>query len=292
MQPGITTEFAANWEAKPQAIGRTSDGLEVSRWKGSFEAAQEFPCTVMPFTVVAVHENTIFDHTLITEGREVRRADIRAGAIQIVPASVEASGRCAPGPYVFHHVQIPDEALLSVASDMEKAQWELIDPRYDRHDPLLVGLAGRLNASLASTELVEKLRADELGHGFVTRLLSAYCAWPVTRTHHALSAWRLKRVLDYIEDRLPRPMELAELARIGGYSVSHFRAGFQRAMGCSPSTYVMRRRVICAQMSLAKKTLSLSRIATDCGFVDQAHFTRRFRATTGVTPAQYRKDRS
>jgi AraC-like DNA-binding protein len=47
-----------------------------------------------------------------------------------------------------------------------------------------------------------------------------------------------------------------------------------------------------ARKRLRATTDAVGRIATDCGFYDQAHFTRAFKKHTGQTPLEYRRGRN
>jgi transcriptional regulator GlxA family with amidase domain len=57
----------------------------------------------------------------------------------------------------------------------------------------------------------------------------------------------------------------------------------------TPLDYLRTVRVQAAQRMLAGTTTSIAAIAADTGFTDQSHFTRRFRQSTGLTPAAYRR---
>ena len=54
----------------------------------------------------------------------------------------------------------------------------------------------------------------------------------------ALPAWRLRRVIEYVEAHLDEDLTLAELAGVAGFSVSHFKPLFKtrrRACRCTAS---------------------------------------------------------
>jgi len=57
----------------------------------------------------------------------------------------------------------------------------------------------------------------------------------------------------------------------------------------SVGDYVLRLRLLMAQRRLRETADAIGRIATDCGFYDQSHFTRAFKAHTGLAPQQYRR---
>ena len=56
--------------------------------------------------------------------------------------------------------------------------------------------------------------------------------------------------------------------------------------GTSPYRYLLMRRLDFARERIALRR-PLVEVAFTAGFADQAHFTRVFKATFGVTPARY-----
>lgn len=75
---------------------------------------------------------------------------------------------------------------------------------------------------------------------------------------------------------------------MGMHPVSLARA-FRRQFGCSITEYIRRARILRAAQQLAEGGEALAGIAADTGFSDQAHFTRAFRAETGLPPGQFRR---
>ena len=61
-----------------------------------------------------------------------------------------------------------------------------------------------------------------------------------------------------------------------------------QTIGTTPREYLLSLRVEAARRLLVTSDTSLAAIATDCGFTDQSHFTKRFQKVTGMTPHQYR----
>jgi AraC family transcriptional regulator len=104
-----------------------------------------------------------------------------------------------------------------------------------------------------------------------------------------LPKWRLKRVVDYIEANLTRPIYLAELSNVAGLTRMHFAAQFRAATGCSPCKYILRRRVAYAQQLLLDPQLSIANVAAMTGFSSQAHFTVIFKRVVGKTPVRWRQ---
>jgi AraC-like DNA-binding protein len=62
---------------------------------------------------------------------------------------------------------------------------------------------------------------------------------------------------------------------------------FRLLCGTSPYRYLLMRRLKFAREQIARRR-PLGEVALDAGFADQAHFSRLFKATFGLTPARYR----
>ena len=100
---------------------------------------------------------------------------------------------------------------------------------------------------------------------------------------------RLQKILPYIREHLADDLSANHLAELAGVSIAHFRRLFQEAMGAPVHSYIVAARLEQARMLLATTTQPISRIAEDCGFSSQSHFTACFRAAHAATPAQYRQ---
>lgn len=88
--------------------------------------------------------------------------------------------------------------------------------------------------------------------------------------------------------RIGRKITSAELAKAAGTSVRGLERAFIRDYGISPQQYLRRLRLQTACQLLVSTRSALAQVASRCGFADQSHFTRDFRALTGMTPRAYR----
>jgi transcriptional regulator GlxA family with amidase domain len=98
----------------------------------------------------------------------------------------------------------------------------------------------------------------------------------------------LRRVREFIEERLEENISIQALASIAGLSMYHFARSFKQSEGMTPHEYVVQCRVRRAKDLLTETDLPLSEIALASGFSDQSHCARRFREHVGVTPSSYR----
>jgi AraC-like DNA-binding protein len=105
-----------------------------------------------------------------------------------------------------------------------------------------------------------------------------------------LAPWRAKKLDRFIEENLDRKLNLEILAPLVRLSCSHFARACRNTFGLSPRELVIRRRVERAQTLIRGSRTPLSQVALECGFADQAHFSRLFRQVVGTTPRQWRRD--
>jgi AraC family transcriptional regulator len=104
-----------------------------------------------------------------------------------------------------------------------------------------------------------------------------------------LLAWQARKVCDYIDSHITRPVLIADLCALVQRSEAHFSRTFKRTFGESPHSFVVRRRVELAAQYMLSTDASLSDIALRCGFTDQAHLCKQFRQATRQTPAAWRR---
>jgi AraC-like DNA-binding protein len=98
---------------------------------------------------------------------------------------------------------------------------------------------------------------------------------------------RIRRVLRLIEEQFPADVSVSEMAREAGLSDTHFSRTFQRITGESPHQFILRLKLERASATLADVAApKIASIAAECGFYDQAHFTRHFRRRFGTTPGE------
>ncbi len=81
---------------------------------------------------------------------------------------------------------------------------------------------------------------------------------------------------------------IEELADYCHASMRQIQRGFQNVVGASPKLFARILRFEQAQRRLMTDAeTDLTGLALDCGYFDQAHFIKEFRAFTGKTPSEY-----
>src|ERR1700726_854938 len=117
------------------------------------------------------------------------------------------------------------------------------------------------------------------------------CSGANSSTRGGLAAWQILRVRPYIDNNLHPTLHIRDLSAVARRSPAHFSRKFKLAVGESPHAYVVRRRLERACHLMMTSAVSLSEIALNVGFSDQAHLCRLFRQALGQSPASWRRER-
>ncbi|WP_282186872.1 helix-turn-helix domain-containing protein [Proteus vulgaris] len=99
----------------------------------------------------------------------------------------------------------------------------------------------------------------------------------------------IKELLLWIEVNLEKPLLLDDVAIKSGYTKWHLQRVFKQATGLTLASYIRGRRLTKAATELRLTKLPILTVALRYQFDSQQSFTRRFKATFGVTPTEYRK---
>lgn len=104
----------------------------------------------------------------------------------------------------------------------------------------------------------------------------------------AKSGW-VKELHDLLHDQCTEKLSLNELSKTLGIHPVHLSRQFSQYFHCSFGEYVRRLKVEKSLSLLSNKKYSLTEITFECGFCDQSHFTRNFKAQMGISPLAYRR---
>jgi AraC family transcriptional regulator len=102
--------------------------------------------------------------------------------------------------------------------------------------------------------------------------------------------WQARRVGEHIEKNIGTPIHVSDMSALVQLSEAYFARAFKRTYGKTPHSYVIGRRLDQASHHLLNGHASISDIALECGFTDQAHLCKLFRRRMGQSPAAWRKE--
>jgi AraC-like DNA-binding protein len=99
----------------------------------------------------------------------------------------------------------------------------------------------------------------------------------------------IRRACCIILEQSDERIDFDQLARHLGLSLSGFRKQFRKATGLPPGQYLQQIRINKACELLRQTELPIGEISTRLGFESIFYFSRIFRAKTGLSPSDYRK---
>jgi len=157
------------------------------------------------------------------------------------------------------------------------------------HDP---ELAARFIQAHEQLELgSEALAADEAITTVLLQLIERYGGRMPSGQTCAREPQAVSRAKNFLSENLDGQVELTALADAAGLSPFHLIRVFRKATGLTPHAWLVDRRVHRAS-ELLRQGRAPAGIALSCGFADQSHLSRLFKSRVGVTPGQYKGNRS
>lgn len=123
------------------------------------------------------------------------------------------------------------------------------------------------------------------------KLIGTMCGFYYTEKASStnLARIQLQPALDCMNSHDNEHVSLAELAKLTGLSVTHFRRLFCDTFKETPAKYALRLRLNRARETLETTDDTIASIAIDAGFYDQSHFVKAFRTIYKITPTAYRR---
>ena len=196
---------------------------------------------------------------------------------------------------IVSHAYLSDDLMRRVALDVTDGASALVELHdvLQAVDPAVTFIMDQLRQEASSVSPAGPLYAESLSIQLAVHLLRNYASFstPTVRSSVGLSQRQISQLENYVEAHLTDPISMNDMARVLGMGVWTFMRRAKLALGKSAFVMVQERRVDRARRLLAgNRAMAIKEIAVACGFSDQAHLTRAFRAQLAVTPGQYRQN--
>jgi AraC family transcriptional regulator len=202
----------------------------------------------------------------------------------------------APVPQAMHlYLPITTFRRLSEEFNLPAAPVSSIRSAAGIQDEVINSIALSLLSEITHETTTGRMYAETASLMLAGRIIQKHCDdgsfVPRTPVLQPLDEVRLKRVLDYMAERISDKITLEQLAKVACFSTFHFARMFTRAVGVPPHSHLSRMRLESAMAELAASRLALSEIALNTGFSSQSSFNRAFKRATGMTPGEFRQRR-
>ena len=230
------------------------------------------------------HENAYF--TFILEGG-------------VVEGNKKEVYECSPGSLLFHHWQDPHYNIKSprftrgfhieLSADWLEAlsldSSRIAGSRHLAH-PALKLLFYRIfrETKLAGDDTME-LSVQQLMNEVFVHLLDEAGPDGLQRSR---PRW-VTMIRELLHAGYDQPWTLGGLAGQLDIHPVHLSRDFSKYFHCSLGAYIRKLRIERSLALFAREDLTLTDIAYACGFSDQSHFVRCFRADQGISPSAYRR---
>src|ERR1700730_13301646 len=200
------------------------------------------------------------------------------------------------GPLEILHLYLRPDALLDYATErgFEGAATQSL--HYTVSDPLLEQIGRAILAEMQAETAAGSLLVESLCSSLSARLLQSHSMSPLDIAARLsrvgkLDPRRLSRVLEYVHAHLGDELDIRGMASAARLSRFHFARAFKASTGQTPYQYVTAKRLSQAKVLLAQNQ-PIAEIALALNFSSQPNFTRAFRREFGITPGQYREQKS
>ena len=288
-------EEEASWRASGSlTLPHADTRITIAHWRDKAEHERQYHAPVLSahYTIEVLLRSAIVD--CFRNGRRVSKGTVGFGGTQIASPGerIHASFR---RPVEAIHVFVPRAIVVATYEDLQQCscppEYELVDPAFAA-DPVMGKLACTLLETNALRSPFACLYCESLAMAVLARAMEFRRNRGEGGARTGLAPWRLKRTIQYIEDKLGEPITLNDIAEYAGLSRMHFAAQFKRATGLSPHAFLMEKRLDMAKTLLIEDRLPIVQIAFTVGFNSQAHFTTVFHKATGTTPGRWREQAS
>lgn len=234
-------------------------------------------------TCYDLHTHTEYSLGLIDEGQAIYQSGQVSHVIQVgdlVAINADEVHPCNPSSMHWSYRMLFIEAAYLNELCAETAQSLRFAQAYWREPEL----------TLAFNALFNGLVDDEPTLVIESQLIT-YCAalWKQpTQTAQVIELAGLRRVKDLLQEQAQAEFRLQELSELAGLTAYQLVRHFKKAYGLPPHAFQLDRRIQQAK-SLLRQGASLSEIALELGFADQAHFQRHFKRRLALTPKAYQQ---
>ncbi|CAG9234324.1 Transcriptional regulator, AraC family [Paraburkholderia sabiae] len=161
----------------------------------------------------------------------------------------------------------------------------------EQKDPVLGHLARALDGHLAHYGANGSLFVEQMSVIMGTHLAQRYgnLRTPSPRAKGALSHAHEARAKELLIERSRHGASIADVASECNLSRGYFIRAFTRATGRTPHQWLLEQRVTEARQLIGATDMTLTEVASFCGFADQSHLSRVFLKSVGMSPGAWRR---
>jgi AraC-like DNA-binding protein len=200
--------------------------------------------------------------------------------------------RCWAGTaFDYVHYTVPRKGLDDIAEDLGAGKVRDYRLAILEDDIVVAQFTKSILPFVGKNDALSLLALDQFSLILGAHLLQRYGVLEKTprRSKGGLAPWQKRRASELLHENMHGRIRLADVARECGLSVSHFARSFKASFGTSTHQWMIRHRIDHAAELMNHTNMSLTDIAIQSGFNDQAAFTRAFHQIVGISPGKWRR---
>jgi AraC family transcriptional regulator len=295
--PERTTAAAYPRHLKGQVVADSA----ALRWPGLYVRRYKFPRVVDRFLVPATPEPLIscqLKGSAVFKERDVGgnwiTHQLRRGTLFVTRSRTPYEvSFCSPVGEELENVQVHVAvdvflAAVEAAHPVKSQSIDVID--FFGRDEALAHLCFACAEMLAERVPAKSERVAHLTKLIASCLAEKYTTAAAEKADFrgGLPVRQLRKVEDYVYERMADEISLESLAELAKLSPFHFSRVFKQTTGMSPLQFVTRERITRAQQLIRETKRSLIEIGLEVGYKNPSHFAQVFRRVAGVTPTDFR----
>jgi AraC-like DNA-binding protein len=209
--------------------------------------------------------------------------------VLINPGEVHACNPQAPSDWGYRMLYVDVALIRAIAAGLNAKTGDL--PYFAPEvvtNAIVYQMLWRLSAALLESDNL--LEQDSRLYAALSELVLHYSDHRVA-AHGPQKPYKpIQRAYTYLMDNLTQNVTLAQLADVAGLSAYHLLRVFHAHFGLPPHAFQLQQRINVAKRMLADR-VAVIQVASELGFTDQSHFTKKFKVFVGATPRQYQDAR-
>ena len=247
-----------------------------------------------------MHRSLLFEFCYVLEGTahlllEDRVLRLRQGQVCLVPAGtlhVEMTDRVSTGTTAFF-VFLPSGVSINQTITHPGGSHTVLHGQSIQLDPLVYNLALR--------DMAHELQSSQHGADTLIKCTLLQQLISLQRTirqaEHRMSAeeWKqsiVREVIGHLHNSPTGTLEVNDLADHCAVSANHLNSIFKSITGSTIAAYSAKLRIHKAKQLLETTDMKLRQLAEELGYYDQYHFCKAFKKATGMSPSQYRQEKT
>jgi AraC family transcriptional regulator len=197
----------------------------------------------------------------------------------------------AGSAFDYVHYSVPRQGLNEIAEDLGFGRVGDYRLAVLEDDLVVAQITRSVLPFLGRSDALSVLALDQFSLVLGAHLIQKYGVLHKTAqpSKGGLAPWQKRRASELLHQNMHGRIRLSEVARDCGLSVSHFARSFKISFGISTHQWLIQHRIDHGKQLMSQTSMSLSEIAIQSGFNDQAAFTRTFHQLVGVSPGRWRR---